>query len=304
VKHYEYDDLGDDEEEDGEAPVRRARHKRAEEEQAADARRYDAAVECCRLLSVQVGACLSPFMRLPCCVRLATLGRSLYKKRARKAVHRAYEYMSAQGGVLRFLSLVVAAAGWFTSVVAVFTKDGGLFETDYIGMLLALYCAVLQATIVMCVAPRRSSERRTRTPPQNPARPSHISPSHPLIPSGPPHPTLRYEWPGARFYLVQSWVEVNAVCLSRLIGRGLFILFVGALAASNFSAAALRARTDSAAAQHPLLTVSCFVVGTTQMSARGAAYYLPLPPPLLSPPSCSPPLVPGHVPPRSLALLC
>ena len=62
---------------------------------------------------------------------------------------RLHEHMASHGGVLRHCSLFAAAAGGAMSVLAILTKDGGLFGTDYVGLVLALYLFLLQALSVL-----------------------------------------------------------------------------------------------------------------------------------------------------------
>ena len=49
-------------------------------------------------------------------------------------------------------------------------------------------------------------------------------------------PRRRYEWPGPaqQFEWLHAWLETHAPFCKRFIGRGVTLLFLGALAASNF----------------------------------------------------------------------
>ena len=172
-------------------------------------KQVDVCAACWRCTASAVASCWGPCMRLPCYKRVARRLSAIYKQRGlQKLVEETYSYMSTHGGVLRYASLFAAGGASFSALLAVIVQGSGSLFGTDYIGLLLAAYLLFLEALVVC-----------------------------------------YEWPDdSRFPSLQAWVTNHVPVLSRLMGRGVFVIFLGTLAAANGGESSLRREAQLAAA--------------------------------------------------------
>ena len=188
-------------------------------------KRPDVAAACCSCTREALLSCVSPFMRLPCYRRVARRVSVFYRKRGIKRAVNEAYLYMSTHGGVLRYASLFTAGGAGACAFFAFLVQGS--NSFYRTDYIGLLLSVYVTLLEACI--------------------------------------VMYEWPEDRFPSLHGWVQVNASALSRMVGRGFFILFLGTLAAANSGEASLG---------HNLLTAVGFLFGLAQMVVGGAMILL------------------------------